>query len=79
VVKAGDVVKVKVVEVDVPRKRIGLSMRRDAEAVPDRGGRPPERNARPANTRPPQQEKPRGGGMGSLGDMLNEAMRKGRS
>ena len=29
VVKAGDVVKVRVVEVDVARKRIGLSMRRD--------------------------------------------------
>ena len=27
VVKAGDIVKVKVMEVDVPRKRIGLSMR----------------------------------------------------
>jgi uncharacterized protein len=79
VVKAGDVVKVKVVEVDVPRKRIGLTMRRDAEAAPDRGGRPPERNARPANTRPPQPPKPSGGGMGSLGDMLSEAMRKGRT
>lgn len=31
VVKAGDVVKVKVMEVDVPRKRIGLSMRMDDE------------------------------------------------
>ncbi|SIS65269.1 uncharacterized protein SAMN05878426_102591 [Phaeovulum vinaykumarii] len=29
VVKAGDVVKVRVTEVDIPRKRIGLSMRRD--------------------------------------------------
>ena len=27
VVKAGDVVKVRVLEVDIPRKRIGLSMR----------------------------------------------------
>jgi uncharacterized protein len=26
-VKAGDVVKVKVMEVDIPRKRVGLSMR----------------------------------------------------
>lgn len=30
VVKAGDVVKVRVVEVDVPRKRIGLTMRKDS-------------------------------------------------
>jgi uncharacterized protein len=29
VVKTGDIVKVKVMEVDVPRKRIGLSMRMD--------------------------------------------------
>jgi uncharacterized protein len=35
VVKAGDVVKVKVVEVDVKRKRIGLTMRKDGgEAAP---------------------------------------------
>src|SRR5690606_27659431 len=36
IVKAGDVVKVRVVEVDVPRKRIGLSMRKDAESAPAR-------------------------------------------
>jgi uncharacterized protein len=34
-VKAGDVVKVRVVEVDLKRKRIALSMRRD-EATPHR-------------------------------------------
>jgi uncharacterized protein len=39
VVKAGDVVKVRVVEVDLPRKRIGLSMRSEATAdAPARGG-----------------------------------------
>ncbi|MEC8293252.1 MAG: S1 RNA-binding domain-containing protein, partial [Pseudomonadota bacterium] len=39
VVKAGDVVKVRVTEVDVPRNRIGLSMRKDGGAVPAaRGG-----------------------------------------
>ncbi|PIE42039.1 MAG: RNA-binding transcriptional accessory protein [Gammaproteobacteria bacterium] len=32
VVKAGDIVKVKVIEIDIPRKRIGLSMRMDDEA-----------------------------------------------
>lgn len=32
VVKAGDIVQVKVVEVDIPRKRISLSMRMDAKA-----------------------------------------------
>lgn len=34
VVKAGDVVKVKVLEIDLPRKRIGLSMRMD-DPIPD--------------------------------------------
>ncbi|MCG8312337.1 MAG: RNA-binding transcriptional accessory protein [Pseudomonadales bacterium] len=32
VVKAGDIVQVKVIEIDIPRKRIGLSMRLDDEA-----------------------------------------------
>ncbi|MDX1589863.1 MAG: Tex family protein [Oleiphilaceae bacterium] len=35
VVKAGDVVKVKVMSVDIPRKRIGLSMRLDDEPDPE--------------------------------------------
>ncbi|WP_075220143.1 Tex family protein [Acuticoccus yangtzensis] len=39
VVKAGDVVRVRVVEVDIPRKRIGLSMRKDAEAAPQDSSR----------------------------------------
>ncbi|MEW2633644.1 Tex family protein [Streptomyces sp. NPDC048389] len=48
VVKPGDVVKVKVVEVDIPRKRISLTLRLDdeASAAPspqrERGGRPPQ-------------------------------------
>ena len=37
VVKAGDIVRVKVVEVDVERRRVGLSMRLDAAAAPSGG------------------------------------------
>lgn len=40
VVKAGDIVKVKVMEVDLARKRIGLSMRLDDVPGENRGGRP---------------------------------------
>ncbi|WP_329019995.1 RNA-binding transcriptional accessory protein [Micromonospora rifamycinica] len=40
VVKSGDVVRVKVLDVDVPRKRISLTLRLDDE-VPAGGGRPP--------------------------------------
>jgi Transcriptional accessory protein len=39
-VKAGDIVKVKVMEVDLPRQRIGLSMRLDDEPGQARSGRP---------------------------------------
>ncbi len=46
VVKAGDVVKVRVVEVDVARKRIGLTMKSGSadarEAVRERGAPPPK-------------------------------------
>jgi len=45
VVSSGDVVRVKVLEVDVPRQRIGLTLRLDDE-VPADGARP----ARPART-----------------------------
>ncbi|MHC6223406.1 Tex family protein [Pseudomonas sp. X10] len=49
-VKAGDVVKVKVMEVDIPRKRVGLSMRMSdtpGEKVEgNRGGRPQGGGAR---------------------------------
>ena len=46
VVKAGDVVQVRVVEVDAPRKRIGLTMRKDGGGTPapsreDRAKAPP--------------------------------------
>ncbi|MEP6018343.1 MAG: Tex family protein [Paracoccaceae bacterium] len=40
VVKAGDVVRVRVTEVDVPRKRIGLTMRKDNSAEPTQNKRP---------------------------------------
>jgi protein Tex len=54
-VKAGDIVKVKVMEVDLPRQRIGLSMRLDDEPGQVRGARPAgndNRNARPPRGAP---------------------------
>jgi protein Tex len=38
VVKPGDIVRVKVLDVDVPRKRISLTLRLDDEATPAAGG-----------------------------------------
>ncbi|MCG5501262.1 Tex family protein [Ectothiorhodospira lacustris] len=46
VVRAGDVVKVKVMEVDLERKRIALSMRLDDEPGREAPGRPSAREAR---------------------------------
>ncbi|MBP2290553.1 uncharacterized protein J2851_000290 [Azospirillum rugosum] len=51
VVKAGDIVKVKVLEVDIPRKRIGLTMRlTDAAPRPEKAQGP--RGERPRDDRP---------------------------
>lgn len=62
VVKAGDVVKVKVLEVDAARKRIALTMRLDDEAgVEKRGRRLPETEKRGTNSRsgkPPREKQP---------------------
>jgi uncharacterized protein len=78
VVKAGDVVKVRVVEVDVRRKRIALSMRRDdggGAARPGAGGG--DAAGKPLNrSAPPPRGKEQGGGMGALGAALSEAMRR---
>jgi len=71
VVKAGDVVKVRVVEVDPQRKRIALSMRKDdgsATAPSTRG-----REARPDPRAQKPKEKP--AALGSLGAALSEALR----
>lgn len=83
VVKTGDVVKVRVVEVDVPRKRIGLSMRKDsgaAQSSPMPKRREPVQKAHKPKPNSPR-GKPKGArdtGSGALGDALMDAMRKGR-
>jgi uncharacterized protein len=79
VVKAGDIVKVKVMEVDIPRKRIALSMRLDDEVnthtTPDGSTSKPSRAPRNQrqNNIPTQAAKP---AMGSMGDLLKAAMSK---
>ncbi|MCP1386636.1 RNA-binding transcriptional accessory protein [Corynebacterium sp. TA-R-1] len=46
VVRSGEVVKVKVMDVDVARKRIGLSLRLDDEPGAPRGAKQPQRGAK---------------------------------
>ncbi|MFJ3725839.1 Tex family protein [Streptomyces sp. NPDC090045] len=67
VVKPGDIVRVKVMDVDIPRKRISLTLRLEDEAGAERGaGAPRQREDRrgggSGGGRPPQQ---RGGGGGA--------------
>ncbi|VFU07791.1 Tex family protein [Methylocella tundrae] len=78
VVKAGDVVKVRVVDVDLKRKRIALSMRKDdgsASAIPSSargaGGDPQVRAQQQRSTR---QEK--SATQSALGAALSEALRR---
>jgi len=77
VVKAGDVVKVRVTEVDVPRKRIGLTMRKDGGAPAARDNAP--RNDRTAGMKPkfsqaaPKQQAP---AQGAFGAALAEALKR---
>ncbi|AYM92961.1 RNA-binding transcriptional accessory protein [Serratia sp. 3ACOL1] len=83
VVKAGDIVKVKVMEVDLQRKRIALSMRLDeqpGEGSPRRGGgnnNAPARdkNSRPAANKPKPRNSPPAGNS-AMGDALAAAFGK---
>ncbi|MER9767474.1 RNA-binding transcriptional accessory protein [Mesorhizobium sp. M0189] len=74
VVKAGDVVKVRVVDVDIKRKRIGLSMRKDGD-----GGAPKPRDNgnRPVPRAPtPQRQPERPAQQGAFGAALADALKR---
>ncbi|TNH39500.1 Tex family protein [Paracoccus haeundaensis] len=68
VVKAGDVVRVRVTEVDVARKRIGLTMRKD--------NAPTDRPAREAAKPAPRAAHAAPKGAGAFGSALADALRK---
>ncbi|WP_417806889.1 Tex family protein [Thioclava sp.] len=78
VVKAGDVVRVRVTEVDVARKRIGLSMRKDGG-----GAQAPDapKTAKPKNTQrsapaPKSTPKAAPASQGAFGSALAEALKQ---
>ena len=79
VVKAGDIVMVKVLEVDSERKRISMTMRLDSKA----GETSQAKRDTPANisrrktgkTSPASSQK---GQMGTLGQLLSEAQKNAR-
>lgn len=67
VVKSGDVVRVKVLDVDVPRKRISLTLRLEDEAEPAPRRSQPESGRREGGGRHGDQDASRGGRSGSRG------------
>ncbi|WP_404474005.1 RNA-binding transcriptional accessory protein [Vreelandella venusta] len=83
VVKAGDIVSVKVMSVDIPRKRVGLSMRLDDEPEqPDspasrdsQAPRKPARSQRQGGQRQGSQQSEAPAAMGALGAALLNAKR----
>ncbi|PYF11030.1 uncharacterized protein C8J30_103125 [Rhodobacter viridis] len=78
VVKAGDVVKVRVTEVDVPRKRIALTMRKDGgtSAREDRAARGPEAPKGPKGKQPMSASPKTSQATGGFGAALLDAMKK---
>ncbi|WP_421916528.1 Tex family protein [Mesorhizobium sp.] len=78
VVKAGDVVKVRVVEVDIKRKRIALSMRKDGgEGGASRGGPRDNGGGKPAPRGPaPQRQPERPAQQGAFGAALADALKR---
>jgi len=78
VVKAGDVVKVRVVDVDIKRKRIALSMRKDSgEGGASKGGPRDNGGGRPAPRSPaPQRQPERPAQQGAFGAALADALKR---
>lgn len=70
VVKVGDVVRVRVTEIDVPRKRIGLTMRSGADAAKPASKTQAKAGPRSANSAP------KSSSPGGFGAALAEAMRR---
>ncbi|WP_461516206.1 Tex family protein [Porticoccus sp.] len=76
VVKTGDIVKVKVLEVDIPRKRIALSMRmadEPGQTAPQRENRDKNRNQKKA---PTQRQQNTPAKTGTLGALFAEVLKK---
>jgi len=85
IVKVGQKVQVTVTEVDLTRKRIALSMRKDPDAAPQRrqggggGGRKPQKNQRGHQRRSNSQHRPPKKNNDSFGgNWFDQAMKKNR-
>lgn len=83
VVKAGDIVKVKVLEVDTQRKRISFTMRMDDTPAPQAkgnkpGGKPAKSGAKPKASNNRGQGKPSSQGNSAMGNAFADAFAKAK-
>ena len=78
VVKAGDIVRVRIVEVDITRNRIALTMRKDGGSTPARDVKPDQRGTRfnPKHASSKPAGKPESGSLGAA--FLDALQRKGQ-
>lgn len=76
IVKAGDVVKVRVVEVDVKRKRIGLSMRKQSGEDEPREHEEPRSSRNADKGKAIRKKQETKDGVGSFGAALNDALKR---
>jgi uncharacterized protein len=76
VVKSGDIVKVKVLEIEVARKRIALTLRLDDEIGTKGKGERAAKSAAPAARESPPPRKPPPSGGGALAEALRRASEK---
>jgi uncharacterized protein len=76
VVKAGDIVRVKVLEVDAPRKRISLTMRLDEKARQPVRKPAESRNANAGSAKPRQAPRPSTQVGGAMGNAFAAALSK---
>jgi protein Tex len=81
IVKAGEVVKVKVLEVDEKRKRIALTMRLEDQAARREAGAQQKREPQKHDARPAPRassERPQSVGGGAMAEALANALKRGR-
>ncbi|USD28857.1 RNA-binding transcriptional accessory protein [Pseudoalteromonas sp. SCSIO 43201] len=76
VVKAGDIVKVKVIEVDVPRKRISFTMRLNDEVSHHPAQKQSTKSHKGKSTQKPSKPKSRDAGNAAMGNAFAEAFAK---
>ena len=76
VVKAGDIVRVKVLEVDAPRKRISLTMRLDEKAGQPARKPTQSRTSDASHNRPKPESRPSAPVGGAMGNAFAAALSK---